>query len=125
MPEGVYNGTSLATALEARINQMEDSAGNTVNGVTVVYNTTSNSFTFTTGTSGLNSKIFVSASSRMGLDDLELQTGTTPSFVNMANTIAKSDTGQSLYVNDAGTTTTLAPDNAWTPTTDGTFAKVF
>ena len=28
-------------------------------------------------------------------------------------------------LNDAGTTTTLAPDNAWTPTTDGTFAKVF
>ena len=125
VPEGVYNGTSLATALQSRINQMEDSSGNTVNGVTVVYNTTSNSFTFTTGTTGLNSKIFVSASSRMGLDDLELQTGTTPSFVNMANTIAKSDTGQSLYVNDAGTTTTLAPDNAWTPTTDGTFAKVF
>ncbi len=125
VPEGVYNGTSLATALQSRINQMEDLAGNTVNGVTVVYNTTSNSFTFTTGTTGLNSKIFVSASARMGLDDLELVTGTTPSFVNMANTIAKSDTGQSLYVNDAGNTTTLAPDNAWTPTTDGTFAKVF
>ncbi len=125
VPEGVYNGTSLATALQSRINQMEDTSGNTVNGVTVVYNTTSNSFTFTTGTTGLNSKIFVSASARMGLDDLELVTGTTPSFVNMANTIAKSDTGQSLYVNDAGTTTTLAPDNAWTPETDGTFAKVF
>ncbi len=125
VPEGVYNGTSLATALQSRINQMEDSSGNTVNGVTVVYNTTSNSFTFTTGTTGLNSKIFVSASARMGLDELELVTGTTPSFVNMSNTIAKSETGQSLYVNDAGTTTTLAPDNAWTPTTDGTFAKVF
>ncbi len=125
VPEGVYNGTSLATALQSRINQMEDTSGNTVNGVTVVYNSTSNSFTFTTGTTGLKSKIFVSASARMGLDNLELVTGTTPSFVNMANTIAKSDTGQSLYVNDAGTTTTLAPDNAWTPTTDGTFAKVF
>ena len=32
---------------------------------------------------------------------------------------------QSLYVNDSGTTTTLAPDSAWTPTTNGTFAKVF
>ena len=31
---------------------MEDSTGNTVNGVTVVYNTTSNSFSFTTGTTG-------------------------------------------------------------------------
>ena len=41
-------------------------------------------FTFTTGTTGLNSKIFVSGSSRMGLNDLELVTGTTPSFVNMA-----------------------------------------
>jgi flagellar hook protein FlgE len=125
VPEGVYNGTSLATALESRINQMEDSKGNTVNGVTVTYNTTTNAFTFTTGTTGLKSKIFVSGSSRMGLDNLELVTGTTPSFVNMANATASSSTGQSLYVNDDGTTTTLAPDNSWTPTTDGTFAKVY
>ena len=125
VPEGVYNGTSLATALQSRINQMEDSSGNTVNGVTVAYSTTGNSFSFTTGTTGLNSKIFVSGSSRMGLDDLELVTGTTPSFVNMATATASSSTGQSLYVNDAGTTTTLAPENSWTATTDGTFAKVF
>ena len=125
VPEGVYNGTSLASALESRINQMEDSAGNTVNGVAVSYSTVDNAFTFTTGTTGLNSKIFVSASSRMGLNDLELVTGTTPSFVNMATATASSATGQSLYVNDAGTTTTLAPENSWTATTDGSFAKVF
>ncbi|MDC0976038.1 flagellar hook-basal body complex protein [Alphaproteobacteria bacterium] len=125
VPEGVYNGTSLASALESRINQMEDSAGNTVNGVSVTYSTVDNAFTFTTGTTGLNSKIFVSASSRMGLNDLELVTGTTPSFVNMATATASSATGQSLYVNDAGTTTTLAPENSWTATTDGSFAKVF
>ena len=125
VPEGVYNGTSLAAALQSRINQMEDSSGNTVNGVTVSYSTTNNSFTFTTGTTGLNSKIFVSGSSRMGLDNLELVTGATPSFVNMATATASSATGQSLYVNDAGTTTTLAPENSWTATTDGTFAKVF
>ena len=125
VPEGVYNGTSLANALESRINQMEDSAGNTVNGVAVTYSTVDNAFTFTTGTTGINSKIFVSASSRMGLDDLELVTGTTPSFVNMATATASSATGQSLYVNDAGTTTTLAPENSWTATTDGSFAKVF
>ena len=125
VPEGVYNGTQLATALQERINQMEDNTGNTVNGVTVVYNTSSNSFTFTTGTTGANSKIFVSGSARLGLDNLELQTGSTPSFVNMANATAKSATGQSLFVNDAGTTTTLAPDSAWTPTTNGTFAKVY
>ena len=125
VPEGVYNGTSLATALQSRINQMEDSSGNTVNGVNVSYDTVGNSFSFTTGTTGLNSKIFVSGSSRMGLNDLELVTGTTPSFVNMANATASSATGQSLYVNDAGTTTTLAPANSWTATTDGTFAKVF
>ena len=125
VPEGVYNGTQLATALQERINQMEDSSGNTVNGVTVAFNTTSNSFTFKTGTTGANSKIFVSGSSRLGLDNLELQTGSTPSYVNMTNATAKSATGQSLYVNDSGTTTTLAPDSAWTPTTNGTFAKVF
>ncbi|MDC0228059.1 flagellar hook-basal body complex protein, partial [Alphaproteobacteria bacterium] len=125
VPEGVYNGTSLATALQSRINQMEDSSGNTVNGVTVEYITSNNSFKFTTGTTGLKSKIFVSASARMGLDDLTLVTGTTPSFVNMANATATSATGQTLYVDDDGTTTTLAPESAWTPTTDGTFAKVF
>ncbi len=125
VPEGVYNGTQLATALQERINQMEDSTGNTVNGVTVVYDTVSNSFNFTTGTTGAKSKIFVSGSARLGLDNLELQTGSTPSFVNMANATAKSATGQSLFVNDSGTTTTLAPDSAWTPTTNGTFAKVY
>ena len=125
VPEGVYNGTQLATSLQERINQMEDSTGNTVNGVTVVYNTTTNSFTFTTGTTGIKSKIFVSGSARLGLDNLELQTGSTPSFVNMANATATSATGQSLYVNDDGDTTTLAPDSSWTPTTNGTFAKVY
>ncbi len=125
VPEGVYNGTQLATALQERINQMEDSTGNTVNGVTVVYDTVSNAFNFTTGTTGAKSKIFVSGSARLGLDNLELQTGSTPSFVNMANATAKSATGQSLFVNDSGTTTTLAPDSAWTPTTNGTFAKVY
>ena len=125
VPEGVYNGTQLATALQERINQMEDGTGNTVNGVTVVYNTNTNSFTFTTGTTGIKSKIFVSGSARLGLDNLELQTGSTPSFVNMANATATSATGQSLYVNDDGDTTTLAPDSSWTPTTNGTFAKVY
>ena len=98
VPEGVYNGTQLATALQERINQMEDSTGNTVNGVTVVYNTTTNSFTFTTGTTGIKSKIFVSGSARLGLDNLELQTGSTPSFVNMANATATSATGQSFRI---------------------------
>ena len=125
VPEGVYNGTSLATALQSRINQMEDSSGNTVNGVKVEYVTTSNSFKFTNGNTGLKSKIFVSGSARMGLDALTLVTGTTPSYVNMATATASSSTGQSLYVNDGGTTTTLAPESSWTATTDGTFAKVF
>ena len=32
---------------------MEDSAGNTVNGVAVTYSTVDNAFTFTTGTTGI------------------------------------------------------------------------
>ena len=43
----------------------------------------------------------------------------------MANATATSATGQSLFVNDDGNTTTLAPDSSWTPTTNGTFAKVY
>ena len=49
IPTGFYVGSTLAEALESRINQIQDPVtGDTVGGVTVRYNSTDNNFTFTT-----------------------------------------------------------------------------
>ena len=42
VPEGTYTGTTLAAALELRINQMESTTGKTVNGVNVAYDLANN-----------------------------------------------------------------------------------
>ena len=52
VPEGTYTGSTLAAALELRINQMESTTGKTVNGVKVAYDLANNRLTFTTGTTG-------------------------------------------------------------------------
>ena len=78
VPEGTYTGTTLAAALQLRINQMESTTGKTVNGVTVGYDLTENRLTFTTGTTGPKSQMFVSGAARLGLDDLDVAAGSTP-----------------------------------------------
>ena len=59
VPEGTYTGTTLAAALQLRINQMESTTGKTVNGVNVAYDLANNRLTFTTGTTGPKSQMFV------------------------------------------------------------------
>ena len=46
IPPGFYVGSTLADALQERINQVEDSTGTTTGGITVSYNSTTNNFTF-------------------------------------------------------------------------------
>ena len=51
IPSQFYVGSTLAEALEERINQIVDpNTGESVGGVTVKYNSSTNNFTFTTGT---------------------------------------------------------------------------
>ena len=53
IPEGNYKGDTLAAALQDRINAMKNPvSGQSVGGVTVDYNADTNSFSFTTATSG-------------------------------------------------------------------------
>ena len=60
VPAGSYVGTTLAEALETRINQISDPVtGEAIGGVTVRYSATSNNLTFTTGTTGSDSTIKV------------------------------------------------------------------
>ena len=64
VPSGFYVGSTLAEALEKRINQIMDPiSGETVGGVTVRYSSSSNNFVFTSGTSGNESTIKVKGAS--------------------------------------------------------------
>ncbi len=110
LPTGFYVGSTLAEALQARINQIQDPVtGDTVGGVTVRYDGTNNNFTFTTGTTGDQSTIKVKGAARLGLDDVPLGVGTVPKIYNLVQ--AMNDDGVALYVNANGEVVTTPPDN--------------
>ena len=109
VPEGTYTGTTLASALQLRINQMESTTGKTVNGVTVGYDLTENRLTFTTGTTGPKSQMFVSGAARLGLDDLDVASGSTPVIFDLPSSAAQID-GKNAYVNADTEIVTVAPD---------------
>ena len=74
--------------LQNRINQIQDPVtGDTVGGVKVKYDSTSNNFTFTTGTTGNTSTIKVKGASRFGLDDVALGVGTVPQIYNLVQAL--------------------------------------
>ena len=76
VPPGFYVGSTLAEALQERINQIADpTTGETVGGVVVKYDPNQNNFTFTTGTTGDSSTIKVKGTTRLGLDDVPLGVG--------------------------------------------------
>ena len=110
VPSGFYVGSTLAEALETRINQIMDSdTGETVGGVSVRYSSDSNSFTFTTGTTGNDSTIKVKGASRLGLDDVPLGVGSVPEIYNLVQ--ATNAEGVALYVDPNGDVVTTPPDN--------------
>ena len=59
IPQGFYVGTTLAEALQERMNQIEGTTGIVGGGITVSYNSDTNNFTFTNGTTGRDSTIKV------------------------------------------------------------------
>jgi flagellar hook protein FlgE len=110
IPPGNYVGTTLATALEERINQISDPVtGEGVGGVTVRYSAATNSFTFITGTTGDASTIKVKGTSRLGLDDVPLGVGAIPKIYNLVQ--AKNADGVALYVDPDGNVVTTPPEN--------------
>jgi flagellar hook protein FlgE len=110
LPTGFYVGSTLAEALQSRINQIQDpETGDTVGGVTVRYDGSSNNFTFTTGTSGDTSTIKVKGAARLGLDDVALGVGTVPKIYNLVQ--ATNAQGVALYVNASGEVVQTPPDN--------------
>jgi len=110
IPTGFYVGSTLAEALESRINQIQDPVtGDTVGGVTVRYDSTDNNFTFTTGTTGNTSTIKVKGAARFGLDDVPLGVGDVPQIYNLVQ--ATNADGVALYVDATGNVVTQPPAN--------------
>jgi flagellar hook protein FlgE len=110
IPTGFYVGSTLADALQNRINQIQDAvSGDTVGGVIVKYDSTANNFTFTTGTTGNTSTIKVKGAARFGLDDVALGVGTVPQIYNLVQ--ATNSDGVALYVDASGSVVTTPPTN--------------
>ena len=109
VPSGFYVGSTLAEALETRINQIMDPiTGETVGGVTVSYSSVSNNFVFTSGTTGNDSTIKVKGAARLGLDDVPLGVGSVPEIKNIVQAVNQD--GARLFVNAQGEIVTTAPD---------------
>lgn len=125
MPEKAdYTMEEFRTELENRINALGDNFGRTVSGVKVEIGTTPGTnnkfFTFTTGTSGDNSFLKVSANSIWGLNDLPSARGTTSKWIEPPQ--AKNGDGFPLYVNrdgqetsDPGTFSEDETRDLWSP----------
>ena len=109
IPQGFYVGTTLAEALQERINQIEDSSGTVGGGITVKFDSATNNFTFTNGTTGRDSTIKVRGASKFGLDNVDLGVGSVPQIYNLKQ--ATNAEGLALFVDAAGNKVTTPPAN--------------
>ena len=110
VPPGFYVGSTLAEALQEKINQIADpNTGETVGGVVVKYDPNSNNFTFTTGTTGDTSTIKVKGTTRLGLDDVPLGVGNVPKIFNLVQ--ATNADGIALFVDANGNVVETPPEN--------------
>ena len=98
IPEGTYNLSEFMATLERRINAMADREGRTVNGVTVSYDPTTEGLKFTSGTTGNESFLQVSGSSRWGLVDLDPGLGSTSTFIQPETFSSANDLPAEVYV---------------------------
>lgn len=110
IPGGNYIGSTLAELLEKRINQMRDpETGQTIGGVTVRYQPSTNNFVFTTGTTGDTSTIRIKGPAKLGLEDVPLGVGSVPTIANLVQ--ATNANGIPLFVNERGEIVDSEPDN--------------
>ena len=110
VPATSYVGTTLAEALQTRINQIVDpETGVQIGGVSVSYSSESNNFTFSSGTTGSDSTIKVKGAARLGLDEVPLGVGTVPEIFNLVQATDKD--GVALFVDANGEVVTNPPEN--------------
>ena len=101
LPEQNYTGTTLATALEERINQMvHPTSGMPIGGVDVTYNTATNNLVFSSGTNTSASTLKIAGDMRFGLKDVPLGIGQTAEVRTPRQ--ATDDLGRPLFVSPSG-----------------------
>ena len=109
IPEGNYKGSTLAAALETRINQMVNPiSGEAVGGVEVVYDSDKNNFTFTTATTGERSIFSINGALRFGLNDVPLGLGDEAQVRTPVQ--AEDELGRPLFISPTGEITTNNQD---------------
>ena len=109
IPEGNYKGSTLAAALETRINQMVNPiSGEAVGGVEVVYDSVKNNFTFTTATTGERSIFSINGALRFGLNDVPLGLGDEAQVRTPVQ--AEDELGRPLFISPTGEITTNNQD---------------
>ncbi len=111
VPVGNYKGSTLANALETRINQMINPiSGESVGGVTVTYDAVKNNFSFKTATAGEGSLFSIKGALRFGLNDVPLGLGETAQVRTPVQ--AKDNLGRPLYISPTGEITANNQDFA-------------
>ncbi len=116
LPIRAYTGDTFASAIQDRVNQIEDpKTGRIVSGVTVKFNADNNNLTFTSGTTGPNSQINVVGHANFGLANVTQTAGSVPIITNLKQ--ATDAQGNKLYVDGSGAITTQAPtsEQNWFP----------
>jgi len=115
-----YTLESFKAELEKRINLLADSSGRTVSGVKVGYDSSTNSFNFTTGTASSDSFIKVTASSKWGLSNAAAGRGQTSTWTKPTQFTEQVDgNAVPMYVDGTGKETSSADGfttlPAWSP----------
>ena len=101
LPEQNYTGTTIASALEARINQMvHPTSGMPIGGVDVTFNTVTNNLVFSSGTTTSASTLKIEGDLRFGLKDVPLGIGQTAEVKTPKQ--ATDELGRPLFVSPSG-----------------------
>lgn len=116
LPIRAYTGDTFASAIQERVNQIEDpQTGRTVSGVKVQFDLDNNRLIFTSGTKGKTSQINVVGHPNFGLRTVTVEPGTVPVITNLKQA---TDADQNkLYINDDGEVITQDPGETqnWFP----------
>ncbi|MDE0784370.1 MAG: hypothetical protein OSB34_14475, partial [Planktomarina sp.] len=117
LPEQNYTGATIATALEARINQMvHPTSGMPIGGVDVTYNSATNNLVFSSGTSTSGSTLKIEGDLRFGLKDIPLGIGETAMVRTPKQ--ATDEFGRPLFVSPSGEITARTDEFADNIVTD-------
>ncbi|NBQ38267.1 MAG: flagellar hook-basal body complex protein, partial [Alphaproteobacteria bacterium] len=117
LPIRAYTGDTLASAIQQRINQIQDpTTGRVVSGATVSFDPTNNRLKFTSGTTGSYSQFNVVGPANFGLNAVTQNPGKVPLITPLTQAVDQNK--NPLYVDANGNITTVKPSTksqSWAP----------